>query len=380
MPSICRNCYVTLSQSGITTGDKSYSPNKECSLCEGMWDRLELLAYRSLQTLYQRKYEWNSFWVAIRFAGGVDEGRKLLRSYIKSALRTKLTDIISNDAKRAARKDSPDILITIGPNHKTEVFSAPLFIKGVYQKRLAGISQSKWICQKCAGRGCFECDFTGRYYALSVQELIGYPAAHLFQAAGYYLHAAGREDVDVTVEGHGRPFVLELTDPRLRGLNLKQVEKYINKYSAGLVSVKLVEYGTARDREIVKRAENHYKMYLGTIRFRDEVDDKELLVLTSKLSGATIAQRTPFRVLRRRADLIRRKYIKSFSIVPLNRRTAKFEVVCEGGTYVKEFISGDDGRTSPSVSEILGIQSVCTELRMLGVMVESDKNKGFEKP
>lgn len=380
MTDVCQYCCNVLHQSGLTPVAADNNTEAECSLCEGLWSKLEPLAEKSLQLLHEREYQWNSFWVAVRFERSVAKDQNQLRSYVKSALRTKLVDMISSKTLKLPRKDLPDILIVVGPNHKTEIFSTQLFIKGVYRKHLAGISQAKWICQKCGGRGCYECDFTGRYYALSVQELIGFPASHIFKAAGYYLHAAGREDVDVTVEGVGRPFILELTDPKLRTLGLKYVEKYINEYSAGLVTVRLTGYGGPQDKRIVKQAENHYKMYRGLIKFHSRTDSERVRTLNTLLSGVTITQRTPFRVSRRRADLLRKKHIESFSIIPLTRTTAKFEVVCEGGTYVKEFISGDDGRTSPSVSEILGIQSVCTELRMLGVMVESDKNERFEEP
>ena len=38
------------------------------------------------------------------------------------------------------------------------------------------------------------------------------------------------------------------------------------------------------------------------------------------------------------------------------------------GTYVKEFISGDDNRTKPSVSEILGVPCYCEKLDVLEIM------------
>ena len=44
-------------------------------------------------------------------------------------------------------------------------------------------------------------------------------------------------------------------------------------------------------------------------------------------------------------------------------------VECEGGLYIKELISGDEGRSKPSVSEILGIDAQCIQLDVLEVNI-----------
>ena len=42
-------------------------------------------------------------------------------------------------------------------------------------------------------------------------------------------------------------------------------------------------------------------------------------------------------------------------------------VNCEGGLYVKELISGDDGRTNPSLSGLLGIYTLVEDLDVINV-------------
>ena len=44
-------------------------------------------------------------------------------------------------------------------------------------------------------------------------------------------------------------------------------------------------------------------------------------------------------------------------------------IECEGGLYIKELISSDEGRTSPSVSEILGKKAFCVQLDVLEVNI-----------
>jgi tRNA pseudouridine synthase 10 len=50
-------------------------------------------------------------------------------------------------------------------------------------------------------------------------------------------------------------------------------------------------------------------------------------------------------------------------------QTNRAELVlrCQGGLYIKELISGDGGRTKPSVSDVLGIPAKCVQLDVMNV-------------
>ena len=54
------------------------------------------------------------------------------------------------------------------------------------------------------------------------------------------------------------------------------------------------------------------------------------------------------------------------------------EVRTEAGLYVKELVSGDGGRTQPSVAGILGADAECAELDVLAVHTEEPT--ATEKP
>ena len=45
----------------------------------------------------------------------------------------------------------------------------------------------------------------------------------------------------------------------------------------------------------------------------------------------------------------------------------EFVIQTQGGTYIKELISGDNGRTSPSFSDVFNISLVCKELDVLEI-------------
>ena len=72
-------------------------------------------------------------------------------------------------------------------------------------------------------------------------------------------------------------------------------------------------------------------------------------------------------MLHRRRNLLRRRKVLDMECTLLHNSLAECIIKTEGGLYVKELISGDEGRTSPSLSEILGVGATCIELDVLGV-------------
>jgi tRNA pseudouridine synthase 10 len=51
-------------------------------------------------------------------------------------------------------------------------------------------------------------------------------------------------------------------------------------------------------------------------------------------------------------------------------RRIEMQVRCQGGLYVKELVSGDDGRTIPSVSELLNNNAKTLKLDVLNVLLD----------
>ena len=78
-------------------------------------------------------------------------------------------------------------------------------------------------------------------------------------------------------------------------------------------------------------------------------------------------QRTPQRVEHRRADLVRNRTIHWIEADNFGEDTFDLKLETESGTYVKEFVSGDEGRTKPNFSEALGIQCVVEELDVIAI-------------
>jgi tRNA pseudouridine synthase 10 len=92
----------------------------------------------------------------------------------------------------------------------------------------------------------------------------------------------------------------------------------------------------------------------------------------------TLSQRTPQRVLRRRSDLVRFRRVLELSIETTGARTLDLRLRTEAGTYVKEFVSGDGERTSPSLTSILGVPCEVKALDVLEVDYDPFADEGID--
>ena len=70
----------------------------------------------------------------------------------------------------------PEIVVLVNPLEKeVRLQINPLYIAGRYRKLVRGIPQSKWFCANCSGKGCEKCNWTGKMYQESLEEIIEKP-------------------------------------------------------------------------------------------------------------------------------------------------------------------------------------------------------------
>ena len=269
--------------------------------------------------------------------------------------------IIMADFRRMLKEDVENPL-------QVRIQINPIFIEGRYNKLVRNIPQTKWPCRKCKGRGCEACNFTGKQYPESVEELLSETALKYSKGYEAKFHGAGREDIDVRMLGDGRPFVLEIKEPRIRKLDLEKIEREANEAALGKTAYHNLKY-TVRKRkaEIKTSSPDTYKVYRALVECEDEIREEDLDKLQSL---HTIQQRTPIRVSHRRADKIREKEVKELSCKYINPHSFEMIIKTEGGLYIKELISSDEGRSKPSVSEVLGTQAICAELDVIEVGIK----------
>jgi tRNA pseudouridine synthase 10 len=117
---------------------------------------------------------------------------------------------------------------------------------------------------------------------------------------------------------------------------------------------------------------NARKTYRAAVEFGAAVEADALAAAVAELDGATVAQETPHRVDHRRASRTRRRTVYDIDATLDDERHATVELTGEGGLYVKELVSGDEGRTEPSLAGLLGVEATVTALDVVAVEGEDE--------
>ncbi|MBM4400870.1 MAG: tRNA pseudouridine(54/55) synthase Pus10, partial [Crenarchaeota archaeon] len=351
--------------------------SKTCFLCEDKFQLLDALIQKALQAIVN--YEYTTFLVGVELPVAVEEREDEFKaafnvSYgesIRHEFGRLLGKGIAEQPGKTVEYKKPDIVLIINPfTEQVRLQVNPLFVVGRYRKLVRDIPQSKWFCSSCRGKGCEKCGGTGKMYLESVEELVSKPLLEAAEGEKTAFHASGREDIDARMLGSGRPFVIEVSKPKKRFLDLKKLEGDVNAIATGKVEVSSLRFTNKDVVRRLKKAESAQKEYRVLIEFENAVSEEALHLLEEKLSNILVKQQTPLRVLHRRADLTREKYIYEVKVKKVSLKRAEMEIRCQGGLYVKELVSGDEGRTTPNVSELLGNRAKPLKLDVLNVIMD----------
>ncbi|SEH49780.1 tRNA pseudouridine synthase 10 [Halopenitus malekzadehii] len=290
------------------------------------------------------------------------------------------------------------------------------FVYGRYRKLERDIPQTEWPCRECHGSGrdgrepCEHCGGTGYLYEHSVEEYVAPIVEDVMDGTDAVFHGAGREDVDARMLGTGRPFVVEVEEPRRRRVDVERLESDVNAFAEGAVEVEGLRLATYEMVERVKQLDAS-KRYRAFVAFDEAVDPEDLRAAATELEGSTIEQYTPNRVDHRRASLTREREVYDVTVhesladlpdrsdptdgtsvddtidtaVPRSRaeealpdfdpddpRHAIVDIHGEGGLYIKELVSSDEGRTEPSLAGLLDVGATVIHLDVLAVAGEEE--------
>ena len=343
----------------------------KCWVCNGLFRNVEQWVIKAVDALSD--YQYDNFLVGTKVTGLLAENEEILWAEsgatfaepLKTELNREVGKRIEKITEKRANLKKPQVVVILDlENEKVELEINSLYIYGRYRKLIRGIPQTRWPCRECHGAGCERCDNTGKMYQESVDELI---KPHLIAAAqceDTAFHGAGREDIDALMLGEGRPFVVEAKRPHLRHIDLHALETDINSISEGKIEVhdlRFVESETVEQLKSMK-ADKIYRL-----KITHNASEEMLKSSINIISGTTIKQKTPVRVLHRRADLERMRKVHSIQLESYNENTAVLVIDCEGGLYVKELVSGDGGRTIPSIASLTGSEAKVIELEVIKV-------------
>ena len=435
-----------------------------CPFCENLFEEIELLADIIFDSI--EPYQFQRLQLGARFPKDQIEEEDILRKRfgaggcdgLKTGLVSEIAKLLNQRLENVKLvNDKPQILALIDVlTLSVDLDVRAHYLYGRYRKLERGIPQTRWPCRACKGRGCERCNMSGLQYEKSVQDLIGNPLLTVFGSEEHAFHGMGREDIDVRCLGRGRPFVIEMKEPKLRNFDPKKLMQLVNDEANGSIEItglrdsnrsevvrlkdtpaeksytirfKLlplneseytvltapldltkenksrsgnrkkrrgdnkrdntkplpneieIEDSKPSNEELIKMKKDDLVEICTTMKIKKsgtknelierilnyeeppaetfEIPEDQIIIDTiMSLEGVKLAQRTPERVAHRRADLIRRRTV--FEVHPPMIETledgvkvVELTMRCESGTYVKETVHGDSGRTQPSIASLL---------------------------
>jgi tRNA pseudouridine synthase 10 len=345
-----------------------------CPLCENVFDMLGRFAEAAAEKI--NEVDSDNFLIGSRIEPEITEREKQIKEQynlensetIKAELNREIGKLALPMIHRPVEFKNPQVVALVDTRFADVTLDiAPVFIAGRYNKYSREIPQTIWPCRVCHGKGCDHCHGAGKMYPTSVQEIIGDIALEMADGQEHFFHGMGREDIDACMLGEGRPFVLEISQPKHRYVDLDELERRANQTDmAAFNSLKFVQ------REAVERykAAASDKVYHVHVKAEGKVNKEELVKVALSFKDVNIDQRTPRRVEHRRADLVRKRKIHWCEADWISDDSFDLELETDSGTYVKEFVSGDDGRSVPSFSERLGIPCKVETLDVLAIKFE----------
>jgi hypothetical protein len=236
----------------------------------------------------------------------------------------------------------------------------PVFLSGRYVKLSRELSQTPWFVDgQRLGEGS------------SLEEEITRTLLPFFKCrAAHKFHSSGREDIDVRMLGHGRLFFVELAEVRRLPRDpavYTRMEQAVN-FGSELVSINSLALSSAQAfAQAMHDIENKKKIYRSIVWTSRSLTAEDIARLNA-VRDLTIQQKTPVRVLHRRSQLRRSRTIYKLHAEWLTPRFIQLDLTTQSGTYIKEFVHGDRGRTRPNLGELLGCAADILQLDVLQLL------------
>ncbi|MCL5438088.1 MAG: tRNA pseudouridine(54/55) synthase Pus10 [Candidatus Thermoplasmatota archaeon] len=333
-----------------------------CKICSGSLSDLD--RYTLAIAGRVSGYEFSNFLVGSTFdrevlsvEGSFQEVMGGLGESIKKEFNRECGKSLSETLKKEVEFLNPDLTIIVDLRYDSIALqTSSVYISGTYRKTRRDLPQTRWI--------------HGDHPGDSVEEIVGIPLQEMTASENFFLHGAGREDVDVRMLGNGRQFVIEAYHPVKRAVDLDRFRETVNGSGRGVEISNLSFCDVSLIRKI--KADTNDKTYRARVEFDSSPGEEKVRSAIEIMAGKIIYQRTPLRVASRRSDLIRERRIISIELEDFHGNLATLIVTAQSGTYIKEMLNGDNGRTEPSLSSLCEMPVRVLELDV--IMIHRGEN------
>ncbi|OXB76134.1 UNVERIFIED_CONTAM: hypothetical protein H355_005345 [Colinus virginianus] len=235
-----------------------------------------------------------------------------------------------------------------------------VFVAGRYNKYSRNLPQTPWIIDG------------ERKMESSVEELISEHLMAQFKADSFNFSSSGREDVDVRTLGNGRPFAVELVNPHrihFTAEEIKGLQQTINN-SSDKIQVRDLQLVTREAIGRMKEGEEEKTKTYSALIWTDKTIQKEHIAFLDNIKELKLDQKTPLRVLHRRPLALRCRIIHTMKSEYIDEHHFRLRLKTQAGTYVKEFVHGDFGRTKPNIGSLLDRTTDILELDVESVDID----------
>jgi len=323
---------------------------KSCYICRGeIFKNIDALVKTIIDKIREEGIEFKTYHVGTRIPKDVlmrelevvtnvgSEWAESIKRELNRLIGKKLKDLLPD---KVFERLNPDIEIIVDVcSGEVSLEIKPLYVYTRYRKIIRGVSQVQLRLNVIT----------------SLQKTINDNICCRLGAREAIVHASGREDTDVRMLGRGRPLVISFVNPRKRPNEdeLREIMRLENEpFELSTTDVKIANRRLIE--KLKKDATRHVKIYRALVLLSQAVTDEQIRSLEEYFHNRQIVQYTPRRIKRKPPKKRRVRMVYELKVIKLCDKLLELIIKCQGGLYVKELITGDEGRTSPSISDALG--------------------------
>jgi tRNA pseudouridine synthase 10 len=163
---------------------------------------------------------------------------------------------------------------------------------------------------------------------------------------------------------------MEIFNPKLKYKpieDIKKIQESINN-NTSLIQINELAMCDKSHYAVLKKYEDSKQKNYTCLVWVAKLIDKFDIEKINDVKDLEVIQKTPMRVMHRRTLMDRKKIIFKMEARQINDNFMVVDVLASAGTYIKEFIHSDLGRTNPSLMTILGCECDILQLDVMNII------------
>jgi tRNA pseudouridine synthase 10 len=351
----------------------------KCQICHGLMYEIDSIIDKILNTV-NNKYQFDTFLIGATLPAYFYELEDQIRARFKIRGRENIKNQLVRELRRKFGEISkstidylyPDIVINLRFEKENHVDIAvrmrPLIVFGRYIKKNRGISQRRIGDNRKKSEvkeyyGLSSSDNVGLtsssssslcvYDVSSIQTIIAKELARITRGENFKFSWIGSEDSESLVSGTGRPFFVQIINPKVNQLSRNN----LNFSHYGLF-VNIDKYYKKIPRHPIQFTTKTKIL----IRTRRPITEKEVRKLNSLSTSRIIF------LNQKNKSKASTKKIYSIDVKKITDTTFELILVADGGLAIKQFVEGQE-YMNPNISDTIEVECECLLFDILDVWI-----------